>query len=385
MDKYNNRRGVIIAHELKMTKKTTTKTLALEKEDISVPLRGRKRQRSDRITAKRNDPVIAIDDDENESLSSVPSSLSSLAGSTDTTTIQPLSNIVPDTPQKISANNDAATTPLQSNVASTKQKKSANLNATSMDEIDVILPPSLFHTNDCTLMIQVEPNDASLLEFHGASGAVGRFEANDQIGTYHKLMKTNSFTSDYDINHYFTCLFQINITLILLNMCVPFYKKFIHYIVTMDLKGFQYSGTINPGPTAMVVSMHPMQSSSINTHSSGPIMKVESITDEFVTMSKAKDMMATFDAVVEKGDFDSSYFSKEIDVNAKQPNNKSKNNEINDINNDETNDEEKKKTPTKKKKTTTTTPTKKTKTPPTKKSPPKELKKTTKRKTKSSS
>ena len=145
----------------------------------------------------------------------------------------------------------------------------------------------------------------------------------------------------------------------------------------MDLKGFQYSGTINPGPTAMVVSMHPMQSSSINSNSSGPIMKVESITDEFVTMSKAKDMMATFDAVVEKGDFDSSYFSKEIDVNAKQTNNKSKNNNKNDNNNEEeetedTNDNQKKKTPTKKKKITKTTTTKK--------SSPKELKKVTKRK-----
>ena len=169
-----------------MTKKTTTKTLTLEKEEITVPLRGRKRQRTVRNTATKNEPVIAIDDDsddENESLSSVPSSLSSLAGSTSTTAIQPSSEIVPETPQKEVVNNNTAKTPLQSNVAPSKKKKSTNLNTTSMDEIDVILPPSLFQTNDCTLMIQVEPNDASLLEFHGASGAVGRFEANDQFGT----------------------------------------------------------------------------------------------------------------------------------------------------------------------------------------------------------
>ena len=167
-----------------MTKKTTTKKLTLEKEEITVPVRGRKRQRTVRNTATKNEPVIEIDDDgteDNDSFSS--SSLSSLAGSTSTTAIQPSSEIVPETPQKEVVNNNTAKTPLQSNVAPSKKKKSTNLNTTSMDEIDVILPPSLFQTNDCTLMIQVEPNDASLLEFHGASGAVGRFEANDQFGT----------------------------------------------------------------------------------------------------------------------------------------------------------------------------------------------------------
>ena len=167
-----------------MTKKTTTKKLTLEKEEITVPVRGRKRQRTVRNTATKNEPVIEIDDDgteDNDSFSS--SSLSSLAGSTSTTAIQPSSEIIPETPQKEVVNNNTAKTPLQSNVASSKKKKSTDLNTTSMDEIDVILPPSLFQTNDCTLMIQVEPNDASLLEFHGASGAVGRFEANDQFGT----------------------------------------------------------------------------------------------------------------------------------------------------------------------------------------------------------
>lgn len=127
--------------------------------------------------------------------------------------------------------------------------------------IDIVIPSSLLGigapgstARECTVLVQIDPEDASTLDFHGASGAVGRFEADDEG-------------------------------------------------IMMDLKGFQYTGTINPGPTAMVASM-----------TKGGQLKVESITDEFVTLRKTHDVMAQLDAVVE-GDMDRSYAVTEVDVN----------------------------------------------------------------------
>ena len=67
--------------------------------------------------------------------------------------------------------------------------------------------------------------------------------------------------------------------------------------VILDLKGYQYRGTIRPGPTAMVVAL-----------TRDGKFKVEAITDEFVTLdaSTRTDVMAKLDAVV-RGDMDSTY------------------------------------------------------------------------------
>ena len=67
--------------------------------------------------------------------------------------------------------------------------------------------------------------------------------------------------------------------------------------VILDLKGYQYRGTIRPGPTAMVVAL-----------TRDGKFKVEAITDEFVTLdaSTRTDVMARLDAVV-RGDMDSTY------------------------------------------------------------------------------
>jgi len=133
-------------------------------------------------------------------------------------------------------------------------------------DIDVIIPLSLLTSastgggKDCTLLVQVNPEDTPALDFHGASGAVGRFEANENE-------------------------------------------------VSMDLKGYQYQGMILPGPTALVVSMHPKMGNKI--------AKVESITDEFMTIKQASDTMAQLDAVVEKGDMDSTYQVRDENVNSK--------------------------------------------------------------------
>ncbi len=77
----------------------------------------------------------------------------------------------------------------------------------------------------------------------------------------------------------------------------------------MDLKGFQYQGALQAGPTCIVASMHPMIGQNI--------IKVESITDEFVALQKTGDQLAQLDAVIEKGEMDDSFKIKDTNVNSK--------------------------------------------------------------------
>jgi len=87
-------------------------------------------------------------------------------------------------------------------VATTKQRKPKNpaiakgtieididIEMPSSDEgIDIKIPLSLLMTgtsagtNECAVLVQVTPDDAPTLDFHGAGGAVGRFEVNDDTG-----------------------------------------------------------------------------------------------------------------------------------------------------------------------------------------------------------
>jgi hypothetical protein len=52
------------------------------------------------------------------------------------------------------------------------------------DAFDIILPPNLVsNTNgECTVLVQIDPDDAAALDFTGAVGAVGRMEADDERG-----------------------------------------------------------------------------------------------------------------------------------------------------------------------------------------------------------
>jgi hypothetical protein len=58
------------------------------------------------------------------------------------------------------------------------------------DGIDLKIPMSLLMTgtsagsNECSVLVQVSPEDSPTLDFHGASGAVGRFEVNGDTGKY---------------------------------------------------------------------------------------------------------------------------------------------------------------------------------------------------------
>ena len=57
-----------------------------------------------------------------------------------------------------------------------------------IDSVDLKIPLSLLMSgtssgsNECTVLVQVNPEDASTLDFHGAGGAVGRFEVNENAG-----------------------------------------------------------------------------------------------------------------------------------------------------------------------------------------------------------
>lgn len=48
------------------------------------------------------------------------------------------------------------------------------------DDFDVVVPPSLLNNGECTVIVQIDPEDSTALEFAGATGAVGRMETDDQ-------------------------------------------------------------------------------------------------------------------------------------------------------------------------------------------------------------
>ena len=80
----------------------------------------------------------------------------------------------------------------KSNSAKKESTKKKNENGSENDDqgIDVKIPLSLLMTgtssgsNECSVLVQVAPEDAPTLDFHGAGGAVGRFELNQDTGTY---------------------------------------------------------------------------------------------------------------------------------------------------------------------------------------------------------
>ena len=128
------------------------------------------------------------------------------------------------------------------------------------DEFTVVLPSSWMTTGnpppgECNLLIQVDPEDATRLDYEGVSGAIGRFEAGDNG-------------------------------------------------ILIDLKGRQYHGSILPGPTAMLVSLAKRLQ-----------LRVEGVTDEFATMVQTSDVMAKLDAIVTGAELDDGYQYVEENVN----------------------------------------------------------------------
>lgn len=140
---------------------------------------------------------------------------------------------------------------------SARDDEKANGDSQVKDTLDVVLPPLIGTGNsgECSLLIQVEPDDAARLDYEGVTGAIGRFEAGD------------------------------------------------HGIV-LDLKGRQYQGSLLPGPTAMLVGL-----------TKGGILRVEGITDEFSTLVETQDVMAQMDAIVTGAKLDEGYKVVEENVN----------------------------------------------------------------------
>jgi hypothetical protein len=131
---------------------------------------------------------------------------------------------------------------------------------TGTDEFTVVLPSSWMATGnpptgECNLLIQIDPEDATRLDYDGVSGAIGRFEAGDNG-------------------------------------------------ILIDLKGRQYHGSILPGPTAMLVSL-----------AKGLQLRVEGVTDEFATVVQTSDVMAKLDAIVTGAELDDGYRYVEENVN----------------------------------------------------------------------
>ena len=66
-----------------------------------------------------------------------------------------------------------------------EQKTGVSAASPEDDVIDVVIPPSLLGIGaapDSTLLVQIDPENAQLLELEGSNGAIGRFEADSDKG-----------------------------------------------------------------------------------------------------------------------------------------------------------------------------------------------------------
>ena len=52
------------------------------------------------------------------------------------------------------------------------------------DRLSILLPNALRNQGECTLLVQIDPKDSSTLDFEGATGAIGRIEADPSEGEW---------------------------------------------------------------------------------------------------------------------------------------------------------------------------------------------------------
>ena len=165
--------------------------------------------------------------------------------------------------KKAAASKDAPKSPSKSpsspkKKASPKKSKKPEHHTVS-NSLELLLPPTLGNASgECSVLVQIDPEDSATLDFEGTTGAFGRFQVNSEG-------------------------------------------------IILDLKGSQYQGNILPGPTAMIASLH---YAADHTQE----LRLESITDEFCPLVKTQDLMAKLDGRVE-GTFDDSYKVQEEDIN----------------------------------------------------------------------
>jgi len=142
---------------------------------------------------------------------------------------------------------------------------------TVADSLPVILPASLAATaaaaavssgssssNECQILVQIDPDDAERLDFEGSTGAIGRFQV-DSNG------------------------------------------------IVLDLKGSQYRGSLVAGPTVTMASL----CYAANSHEQQ--LRVEVIVDEFCAVSKTHDALTLLEGT--GTGIDDSYAVQEEDVN----------------------------------------------------------------------
>ena len=142
---------------------------------------------------------------------------------------------------------------LMTMASTVKSAETASTKDVSTSDFDVILPSTAGDT--CHVLIQIDPHDASQLDLEGSAGAIGRFEASTEG-------------------------------------------------LILDCRGFQYKGKIHPGPTVMVLS-----------HIGDDKLKVEAVTNEFVTLAKVSNVMAKLNAVMVQGEMDDGYKIVDDNVN----------------------------------------------------------------------
>jgi hypothetical protein len=70
-------------------------------------------------------------------------------------------------------------------MAGKNEREKANLSPEN--SIDVLVPTSMLNntsTGESSVLIQIDPRDARNLDFEGAAGAIGRFEAGGETSKF---------------------------------------------------------------------------------------------------------------------------------------------------------------------------------------------------------
>jgi len=177
-----------------------------------------------------------------------------------------------------------------------KQKKKSNTNAVAAaadddddDCYDVIIPNSFFENPsssiDCSVVLQIPaPNkkndhgdDNHILDLEGQSGAIGRFEAS----------KTEESSGN----------------------------------LVLDFQGYQYHGTLHPGPTCMAIHLTNKNAvvgqTSATAAAADFALKVDVITNEFMTLKQTKNIMKSLNAQIIEGTMDEGYQISDDNVNVR--------------------------------------------------------------------
>lgn len=162
----------------------------------------------------------------------------------------------------------------------TEKEKRQEANLARCHYLDVVVPSSLLNDTsggESSVLIEIDPSHGKKLDFEGATGAIGRFEADEDASKF--MSSSKPYRAAPSVSIGLASLMSVPDSRVLLLA--------LTLAVTLDLKGYQYEGRIHPGPTAMVLAVK------------GESLRVDVMTDEFVTLTKTSDLIAKLDAVVQ--------------------------------------------------------------------------------------